>query len=38
MLGNLGLPKWTPSGIWAGTMVALEICIRVSVSIIGESR
>lgn len=38
MLGNLGLPKWTPSGIWAGTMVVLEICLRVTVFAIGRSR
>ena len=38
MLGNLGLPRWTPSAIWAGTMVALEICLRASVFTIGESR
>ncbi|MEP6508204.1 MAG: hypothetical protein ABJC63_08255 [Gemmatimonadales bacterium] len=38
MLGNLGIPKGTPSGIWAGTMVVLETCLRVSVYLIGESR
>jgi hypothetical protein len=29
MLGNLGVSKHTPAAMWAGTMVLLEIVLRV---------
>lgn len=38
MLGNLGVPRFAPSCIWAGSMVVLETVLRVSVFLIGESR
>lgn len=38
MLGNLGVPKWAPPGVWAGTTVALEIVLRVSVVLVGVPR
>jgi len=36
MVGNLGISKWTPLAMWAGTMVALEIVLRVAVYYAGE--
>jgi hypothetical protein len=33
MLGNLGISKQTPATTWAGTMVALEIVLRISVQL-----
>lgn len=30
MLGNLGISKETPAATWAGTMVVLEVVLRVS--------
>ncbi|HUQ48061.1 MAG TPA: hypothetical protein VM053_07450 [Gemmatimonadaceae bacterium] len=37
MLGNLGIAKRTPATTWAGTMVILEIVLRVVSSLAGAS-
>ncbi|MEO5903776.1 MAG: hypothetical protein ABIQ55_07190 [Gemmatimonadaceae bacterium] len=37
MLGNLGISKLAPPAMWAGTMVVLEISLRVSLYYAGES-
>ncbi|MEO7367888.1 MAG: hypothetical protein ABIZ36_08025, partial [Gemmatimonadaceae bacterium] len=31
MLGNLGISRFAPAGIWAVTMIVLEIVLRASV-------
>lgn len=35
MLGNLGIPKHMPAATWAGTMVIVEITLRVSSNFAG---
>ena len=37
MLGNLGIAKHTPAAAWAGTMVILEIALRLSSHIAGSA-
>jgi hypothetical protein len=32
LLGNLGVPEVVPSAIWAGTIMLLEIILRVGLS------
>ena len=35
LLGNLGVSKAVPSAIWAGTMVVLEIALRIAAAAMG---
>ena len=37
MLGNLGILKQTPAATWAGTMVVLEIALRICSHLAGVS-